>query len=192
MCRCITSSSTPIPVRPFAALIRVSAVGVPDEPAWGSGTATPAPASRRRRPGSGARRSVASRSWPVRYPNGVPRPRRRRIGRKSRKTSADGGIARLAARARCSVPVSRASRMDSGPRRGTDWPAWKPGSGRPATTTRSGRGISIRPTCRRRRCCRSTPPGSGRSRSTTRSTGCRPPRRSTAGSRRRRRRSASR
>ena len=47
--------------------------------------------------------------------------------------------------------------MDSGPRRGTDWPAWRTGLGRPATTTPSGRAPSIRRRCRRRRCCRTTP-----------------------------------
>ena len=53
------------------------------------------------------------------------------------------------------------------------------GSARPATTTRSGRGASIRRSCRRRRCCRTTPSGFRPSRSTTRSIGRRPRRSST-------------
>ena len=63
---------------------------------------------------------------------------------------------------------------------------WRSGSGHPATTIRSGRAASIRRSCRRRRCCRTTPSGFRRSRSTTRSTARRTRRSSTAGTRRRR------
>ena len=163
-CRCITSSSTPI-ARPAVrgADPRCSAIGVPDEAA-ASAAAVPASASAGATASAGQDQeradSVASRSWPLDTQTACHGRVAGDSAKISEKSSDIGRcIARLGLRAaRCSVPVSRASRMDSGPRCGSRLAApWRPGSGRPATTTRSGRGTSIRPTCRRRRCCRTTP-----------------------------------
>ena len=76
-------------------------------------------------------------------PNAVPRRRGRRIRAGNRAEFAAARLRRAAGRARgCSVPGSAASRMDSGPaRRDRLARHGASGSGRPATTIRSGRAL---------------------------------------------------
>src|SRR6188768_238400 len=77
MCTCITSSSTPMPVRPLAALIRVSATGAPDAHAASTGRDRQASAGATARPArssSAAARRIQVMAGPLPKPHATAAP----------------------------------------------------------------------------------------------------------------------